>query len=215
MSSACSTGSSRWSPFKLNALRLGDNVSRVFMTVLDTVRLGPVEEDEEVQAVTGRAVLERGSKATLAMTDKMLEIVHQLDASLELSTTSSISAWPDRDSLATSSPSDRRRNLFASRSDCRSPTTCGVSWTPLAWTSWTTTHGGVGIESGSPLAMKRSTLRFSRRCSQEHLRKLPNTAFGALLLGTRALEERGATPPVHAGKRHAGGKLPVERRAAS
>lgn len=69
---------------QLNAVKLADSVALVFTTVLDTVRLGPVDEDEDVQAVTDRAYWEqRGSKATIAMADKMLEIVRQLDPSLE------------------------------------------------------------------------------------------------------------------------------------
>jgi hypothetical protein len=69
---------------QLNAITLGDSVSLVFTTVLDTVRLGPVDEDEEVQAVTDRAYWEhRGSKATIAMADRVLEIVRRLDPSLE------------------------------------------------------------------------------------------------------------------------------------
>jgi len=69
---------------QLNALKLADNVSLVFTTVLDAVRLGPVEEDEEVQAVTDRSYWEqRASKATMAMADEMLGIVRGLDPSLE------------------------------------------------------------------------------------------------------------------------------------
>lgn len=69
---------------QLNAVKLGDTISLVFTTVLDAVRLGPVEEDEEVQAVTDRAYWEqRASRGTIAMADRMLEIVRQLDPSLE------------------------------------------------------------------------------------------------------------------------------------
>ena len=40
---------------QLAALRLGEHVSLLFTTVLDEVQLGPVDEDEEVRAVTDRA----------------------------------------------------------------------------------------------------------------------------------------------------------------
>lgn len=69
---------------QLNAVRLGETVSLVFTTVLDAVKLGPVDEDEEVQAVTDRAYWEqRASRATLAMTDELVEVVRALDAQLE------------------------------------------------------------------------------------------------------------------------------------
>jgi hypothetical protein len=59
-------------------------VSLVFTTVLDAVKLGRVDEDEEVQAVTDRAYWEqRASRATLAMTDELVEVVRALDAQLE------------------------------------------------------------------------------------------------------------------------------------
>jgi hypothetical protein len=64
---------------QLSALRLGENISLVFSKVLDEMRLGLVEEDEEVQAVTDRAYWEvRASKQTLALTDEMLSIVKAL-----------------------------------------------------------------------------------------------------------------------------------------
>src|SRR6266699_2811335 len=57
---------------QLNAFKVGTNVSLVFTKVLDELRLGPVDEDEEVQAVTDRAYCEkRATKATLEMTDHL------------------------------------------------------------------------------------------------------------------------------------------------
>jgi hypothetical protein len=53
---------------QMNAMRIGAGVSLIFSTVLDQVRLGLVEEDEEVQEVTDRAYWEhRGTKETIAM----------------------------------------------------------------------------------------------------------------------------------------------------
>lgn len=70
---------------QLTAFRLGENVSLVFSKVLDETRLGLVDEDEEVQAVTDRAYWEaRASKQTLAMADDMFEIVKGLAPDLEL-----------------------------------------------------------------------------------------------------------------------------------
>lgn len=70
---------------QMRAVQLGNAVSLMFTTVLDQVRLGLVDEDEEVNEVTDRAYWEnRGSKATVAMADDLLEILKELDPSLEL-----------------------------------------------------------------------------------------------------------------------------------
>lgn len=70
---------------QMRAVQLGNSVSLVFTTVLDQVQLGFVDEDEEVYEVTDRAYWEvRGSKATVAMADELLEVVKQLDPALEL-----------------------------------------------------------------------------------------------------------------------------------
>jgi len=70
---------------QLSAIRLGDTVSLVCSTVLDELRLGLVDEDEDVQAVTDRHFWEaRTSKHTIGMVDEMLDVVHALDPHLEL-----------------------------------------------------------------------------------------------------------------------------------
>lgn len=70
---------------QLSAFRLGDSVSLVFSKVLDEMRLGLVEEDEEVQAGADRGYWEkRATKQTLAMADEMFEVVRTLDPGLEL-----------------------------------------------------------------------------------------------------------------------------------
>lgn len=70
---------------QLSAIRLGDTVSLVCSKVLDEMRLGLVDEDEEVQAATDRSYWEaRASKHTLAMADEMLEVVRALNPDLEL-----------------------------------------------------------------------------------------------------------------------------------
>ena len=70
---------------QMQAVQLGNSVSLVFTTVLDQVQLGLVDEDEEVHEATDRAYWEgRGSKATVAMADELLEVLKQLDPALEL-----------------------------------------------------------------------------------------------------------------------------------
>jgi predicted transport protein len=70
---------------QMSAVQLSDTVSLLFTTVLDEVRLGLVDEDEEVREVTDRAYWEaRGSKATVAMADEVLRLVAQFAPDLEL-----------------------------------------------------------------------------------------------------------------------------------
>ena len=70
---------------QMRDVQLGNAVSLVFTTVLDQVQLGLVDEDEEVHEATDRSYWEaRGSKATVAMADELLEILKQLDPALEL-----------------------------------------------------------------------------------------------------------------------------------
>ena len=70
---------------QMSAVQLGETVSLVFTTVLDQVRLGLVDEDEETQEVTDRTYWEnRGSKGTVAMADELLDMVQTLDPALEL-----------------------------------------------------------------------------------------------------------------------------------
>ncbi len=70
---------------QMRAVQLGNSVSLVFTTVLDQVQLGLVDEDEEVYEATDRSYWEaRGSKSTVAMADELLEVLKQLDPTLEL-----------------------------------------------------------------------------------------------------------------------------------
>lgn len=70
---------------QMQALRFNDDIALVFTTVMDELTRGPVDEDEEVQEVTDRDYWEsRGTKATLAMVDQLLRIVHEFDPTLEL-----------------------------------------------------------------------------------------------------------------------------------
>jgi hypothetical protein len=70
---------------QMSAVQLGDTVSLAFTTVLDQVRFGFVDEDEEVHETTDRAYWEgRGSKATVTMADELLEVLRTFNADLEL-----------------------------------------------------------------------------------------------------------------------------------
>lgn len=70
---------------QMQALRLGDQVSLVFTTVLSEMRLGLVDEDEEGQEVTDRAYWEkRGTKGTLEITDSLIGLVNEFAPDLTL-----------------------------------------------------------------------------------------------------------------------------------
>ena len=70
---------------QMNALQLGDTVALSFTTVLDQVQFGLVDEDEEVQEATDRTYWEsRGSKATVALADDILEVLQTFNPQLQL-----------------------------------------------------------------------------------------------------------------------------------
>ncbi len=71
---------------QMNAFRIGDQVTLVFTTVLDQREFGTIEEEEEEREITDRSYWEtkRGTKATVAMADKLLEMARSLDSALEL-----------------------------------------------------------------------------------------------------------------------------------
>jgi hypothetical protein len=70
---------------QMRALRSADKVGLVFTTVVDQLALGLDDEDEEAQEPTDRTYWEsRGSKETLSMADRLLEIAKTHDAALEL-----------------------------------------------------------------------------------------------------------------------------------
>jgi len=70
---------------QMSALAVGDQIGLVFTTVLDQLRLGLVDDDEEVQEVTNREYWEnKSSKKTVAMVDEFLQMARSLDQSLEL-----------------------------------------------------------------------------------------------------------------------------------
>jgi hypothetical protein len=70
---------------QMQAFRLsGDEVTLLFTTVVDELVRGPVDEDEEVQEIADRGYWEaRGSKATLAIVDQIVELARASDPALE------------------------------------------------------------------------------------------------------------------------------------
>jgi predicted transport protein len=69
---------------QMQALRWEDKVALVFTTVMDEMTRGMVEEDEE-QEVTDRNYWEqRGTKATVALADQLLDLIHEFVPGLEL-----------------------------------------------------------------------------------------------------------------------------------
>ena len=68
---------------QLTAIRLEGSVSLVFTKVLDEMRRGPIDEDEEGPAVDRAYWETRATKKTLAMMDEMFELVRTLDPALE------------------------------------------------------------------------------------------------------------------------------------
>lgn len=70
---------------QMQAIQLGNSVSLVFTKVLDQLQLGLIDDDEEVHEATDRAYWEtRSSKAIVSMADELLELVKQIDSTLEL-----------------------------------------------------------------------------------------------------------------------------------
>jgi hypothetical protein len=68
---------------QMQAFKLGDQVSLVFTTVLNEMRLGLEEDEEEVKEVADRPYWEkRASKSTLEMMDSILTKLQALDPTL-------------------------------------------------------------------------------------------------------------------------------------
>src|SRR5687767_7366039 len=63
---------------QMQGLKIADQVALVFTMVMDELRRGPVDDDEELAEVTDRSYWEnRGSKATVGMADRLLELIHE------------------------------------------------------------------------------------------------------------------------------------------
>ena len=71
---------------QMQAFAVGNHVTLIFTTVLDELKRGLVDEDEDAEAApTDRAYWEsRSSKAVLSLTDKLLDLIREIDESVEL-----------------------------------------------------------------------------------------------------------------------------------
>ena len=70
---------------QVNAIKVGEGIGLIFTKVIDELALGLIDEGEEIHEVTDRDYwIKRGSKKTIAIADKILEIVKSLDAQIEL-----------------------------------------------------------------------------------------------------------------------------------
>jgi hypothetical protein len=70
---------------QMKAIRVGDQVALLFTKVLDELTRGLVDDDEEVKEITDRAYWEaRGSKATVAIADALLDVIREFAPSMEL-----------------------------------------------------------------------------------------------------------------------------------
>jgi len=70
---------------QMSAIKIGDEVTLVFTTVVDEMTRGLVDEDEETQEVTDRSYWEaRSTKAVLGMADEVFEMLKVFNPDLEL-----------------------------------------------------------------------------------------------------------------------------------
>jgi predicted transport protein len=71
---------------QMQALKVGDNVTLVFTTVMDELSRGYIDEDEDAESAPADRVYweKRGSKATVALADRVLSLLKEIDPSLEL-----------------------------------------------------------------------------------------------------------------------------------
>jgi predicted transport protein len=60
---------------QINAIKIGDQISLISTTVLDQMTLGLVEEDEEKEVADRSYWENRGTKSTVIMADKILELI--------------------------------------------------------------------------------------------------------------------------------------------
>lgn len=69
---------------QMQALKIAEHTTLVFTTVMDELTRGLIDEDEDAEAApSDRAYWEsRGTKATVAIADQLLTIVHECDPSL-------------------------------------------------------------------------------------------------------------------------------------
>lgn len=110
---------------QMRAYKIANSVSLIFTTVLDETRLGPVDDDEMVREVTDRPYWEkRAPKATLAMADDLLGVIHEWAPDLALNYTkfyiglqrngrpnTFVTFWPRKGSLLLEARLDRSEEV--------------------------------------------------------------------------------------------------------
>ena len=71
---------------QMQALQVSENLTLVFTKVMDEFSRGPVDEDEEAEALpTDRVYWEqRATKETVALADELLDLLHRIDSGLTL-----------------------------------------------------------------------------------------------------------------------------------
>lgn len=69
---------------QMNAIKHSDQISLVCTTVLDQMTLGLVEEEEDKEVVDRSYWEKRGTKATVTMTDNLLELIQSFAPAVEL-----------------------------------------------------------------------------------------------------------------------------------
>ena len=74
---------------QMSALKMGDNITLVFTKVMDEMRLGLIEEDDDTQEKVDRYYWEnkRGTPGTVGMVDRLFEIIKGFDNTLDLNFT--------------------------------------------------------------------------------------------------------------------------------
>jgi hypothetical protein len=70
---------------QMNAYKFGEDIALVFTKILDEIKLGLVDEDEEIRQETDRDYwLKRGTTETVKMADEILELIKDFATDLEL-----------------------------------------------------------------------------------------------------------------------------------
>ena len=71
---------------QMQALKVGHSMTLVFTKVMDELVRGPIDEDEDAEAApTDRSYWEqKATKATVALADDLLNLVHKIDPTLVL-----------------------------------------------------------------------------------------------------------------------------------
>lgn len=72
---------------QMQAMKFGDDLALIFTTVMDEMKRGLVDEDEDAAAAPADRTYwetQRGTKETVAMADKVLKIVHEFQPDLHL-----------------------------------------------------------------------------------------------------------------------------------